>query len=423
MVEVSATYHPERDEAVVFVRDISKRKQAEEALGNALRLRTELEKQAVHSQQMESLGRLAGGVAHDMNNVLGAILGLATSNLERLPEASPIHADFGIIAKAAVRGGQMVKSLLDFARQTPVQDLAVDLNGVIRDVAGLLERTTLARIRLEVELDPGLRPIRGDAGALTHSVMNLCINAVDAMPDEGTLALRTRNLDTREVEVEVRDTGSGMSPEVSRRAMDPFFTTKEVGKGTGLGLSMVYSAAKAHHGRIAIQSEPGRGTRVTLCFPACEGPVPAAGCAPEAPGPPAVPGLDVLLVDDDPLIQFSTRSLLDRLGHVTTSAASGEGALARMEEGYRPDAVILDLNMPGLGGSGTLPRLRAILPGVPVILATGKPDQTAHDLVDGYPEVTLLAKPFALDALRRQLGRLASRPGPGRGGPPAAQGA
>lgn len=407
-VEVSGTFLPETNQAVVFVRDVTERKRSEEALRKAFEERCQLEKQMARSLQMASLGQLAGGVAHDLNNVLGAILVLATSNLEDFPADSPAHRDIDTIAKAAIRGGQMVKGLLNLVRPAPAGDVALDLNSVLQDIVHLLERTTLARVRLTMDLEPGLRTIRGDAAALAHSFLNLCVNSVDAMPGGGTLTLRTRNHEDGMVEVEVRDTGAGMPPEVLRRALDPFFTTKDAGKGTGLGLFMVYGVVEAHHGRMDIQSEPGKGTRVTLSFPACDLKQPASNAAPRSE--PSVSGLKVLLVDDDPLFQDSVRALLGKLGHSAVTAASGEEALSKLAEGYRPELVVLDLNMPGLGGAGTLPRLRAVLPEAAIILATGKPDQAAYDLVSSYPKVTLLTKPFTKADLSARLAQFTGSP-------------
>jgi len=177
-------------------------------------------------------------------------------------------------------------------------------------------------------------------------------------------------------------------------------------KGTGLGLTMVYGIVKAHRGQLELRSEPGRGTLVKLRFPSHG----AAAQAPAAPRLPLSPGKarKVLLVDDDPLLQSSTGILLALLGHVATVAASGEEALAQLQEGLEPDVVILDLNMPGLGGAGTLPRLRALRPELPVLLATGRVDQTALDLVAGHARVTLMSKPFSFDELREKLGGGAS---------------
>jgi len=381
---------------VGVITDITDRRLAEE---QQRLLQAELHQ----AQKLESLGSLAGGVAHDMNNVLGAILGLASAHIEAQPPGSPTQKAFATIIKAAVRGGNMLKSLLSFARQSSSDLLALDLNAILREEVHLLERTTFAKVRLVLDLAPDLRPIQGDAGALTHGFMNLCVNAVDAMAENGTLTLRTRNSGPDWIEVQVEDTGQGMPKEVLERALDPFFTTKEVGKGTGLGLSIVYRTVKAHHGEMEIQSEPGRGTCVRIRFPACEA-GPGTGKPPwvSETGSPLA-SLKVLLVDDDELIQSSVQAILELLGHQTTPALSGEEALALVNRGLRPDLIILDMNMPGLGGAGTLPLLRALMPRVPVLLATGRADQTAQDLVQAHPYVSMLAKPFGRRELQASL--------------------
>ena len=355
------------------------------------------------AQKMESLGSLAGGVAHDMNNVLGAILGLASAHIEAQPLGSPTQKALETIIKAAERGGNMLKSLLSFARQNSAEEQVLDLNAILREEVRLLERTTLAKVQLGLDLAPDLHPVRGDAGALTHAFMNLCVNAVDAMPESGTLTLRTRNLSRDWVEVRVQDTGIGMAKEILGKAMDPFFTTKEVGKGTGLGLSIVYSTVKTYRGEMELQSEPGRGTSVILRFPAIQG----AGRPAEPSGAyqtmPRLGSLRVLLVDDDELIQSSMQGMLELLGHEATSARSGEEALELLKDGLDCEVVILDMNMPGLGGAGTLPRLRGLRPRLPVLLATGRADQAAQDLVQAHPFVTLLSKPFGMKELQAHL--------------------
>ncbi len=389
------------------VSDISERKQAEEE-------KDKLQAQLQQSQRMESLGILAGGVAHDMNNVLGAILGLASAHLGTQPTGSPLHRSLDTICKATERGGKMIKGLLGFARQSPVENLVLDVNAILKEQVDLLERTTLAKVHLRLDLEPELRPIRGDASALTHAFMNLCINAVDAIPEDGTLTLRTRNVDNGWIEVAVEDTGMGMSREVLAKAIDPFFTTKDVGKGTGLGLSLVHGTVKAHRGQLAIESEPDKGTRVRLRFPACEHEAQVWTATSPVADPTLTPkgGLKVLLVDDDDLIQVSVQMVLEVLGHTAVSIAqSGEEALAALEAGFEPDLIILDMNMPGLGGIGTLPRLRRLRPAVPVILATGRVDQSALDLASAHPGVTLLSKPFGLIELQNRLEKI----GQGRG--------
>jgi CheY-like chemotaxis protein/anti-sigma regulatory factor (Ser/Thr protein kinase) len=245
--------------------------------------------------------------------------------------------------------------------------------------------------------------MRGDASSLTLALINLCVNSVHAMPEDGTLTLRTRNLDNDWVEVLVKDTGIGMSKEVLDRALEPFFTTKEVGKGTGLGLSMVYSMVEAHRGKMEIQSEPGKGTTVSLRFPACEPMTKVMEQRDQPPSEPRSRALNVLVVDDDELIQSSMENLLRALGHAVVTAPSGEVALATVEGGFSPDVVILDMNMPGLGGTGTLPHLRNLLPEVPIMLSTGRADRAALDLAESHPRVSLLSKPFTLKELKQRL--------------------
>ncbi len=365
-----------------------------------------LQAQLNRAQRMESLGCLAGGVAHDMNNVLGAILGLASLHQHRAQDDHLLRKNMETIIKACERGGSMVKSLLSFAHEGLTLEVVIDLNVMVLEVVALLKRTTLQRVRLVTDLTEGLHAVKGDPAALSHSLMNLCINAVDAMPDGGVLTLCTRNEVGGWVLIEVADTGSGMPRDVLDRALDPFFTTKDVGKGTGLGLSMVYSTVKSHQGQMELQSEPGHGTKVRLHFPIW---VPVFQASERVPDPQIEcpgPALTVLLVDDDELIQVSMRALLEELGHHASWVASGEEALAKLEAGFQPDVVLLDMNMPGLGGTGTLPRLRALRPTLPVLLATGRADQTALDLAAAHPMVTLLSKPFSMKELKHSLEEL-----------------
>jgi CheY-like chemotaxis protein len=217
------------------------------------------------------------------------------------------------------------------------------------------------------------------------------------------LTLRTRNLEGETVEVQVVDTGWGMAKEVLLKALDPFYTTKGPDKGTGLGLAIVHTTVQAHHGQLELHSEPGQGTQVYLRFPACAAetlPVPMAATIPgDRPGG----KLQVLVIDDDELMQETLQLILEVLGHTPASALCGEEALRMVEAGYEPDVVILDMNMPGLGGTGTLPRLRLLRPALPVLIATGRPDQVAFDLAEAHPGVTLIAKPFGMRALQQYL--------------------
>lgn len=366
--------------------------------------RRRVEADLLQAQKMESLGRLAGGVAHDMNNVLAAILALASVNSRNMTPADPLHNDLHTIEEAAIRGGKMVQTLLDFARKGAIEERDLDLNILLNaEVKLLAQKTNIAGVQLELDLETYLRPIQGNDDALSHAFMNLCVNAVDAMPDSGTLTLRTRNVDNNWVEVMVEDTGVGMSKEVLEKAFEPFFTTKPAGKGTGLGLAMVYNTIKAHKGQVELQSEPGNGTRVRIQFPAkmSMGQVPEP--IPEPRAEPKMGPMKILVVDDDDLVLRSTRLMVSALGLTAVTASDGEEALAKIEEGFRPDVVILDLNMPGLGGAGTLRHLRSICPDIPVLLATGRADDFAMDLIRNHPKVTLLAKPFSYGDLKKKM--------------------
>ena len=388
--------HQGRTFLLTAMTDITDRKRLEEA-GRSL------QHQLMQSQKLESLGTLAGGVAHDMNNVLGAILGLASASIEAQPLDSPTRRTLETIVTAAERGGKMVKSLLTFARQSPAAEEELDMNALLQEEVRLLERTTLAKVQLVTDLAPDLRPVRGDSSALTHALMNLCVNAVEAMPENGTLTLRTRNVEGDLIEIRVEDTGRGMTPEVLAKAMDPFFTTKEVGKGTGLGLPIVHSTVTAHKGSIDIQSEAGLGTRVTVRLPACAATLRRQRPESELHSSARAETLTILVVDDDELVQGMMKAVLTSMGHQVTLAPRGEAALTLLEAGYRPDVVILDMNMPGLGGAGTLRGLRSLCPMVPVLLATGRADQAALGMVEADAHVTLLSKPFSIRQMREQI--------------------
>jgi PAS domain S-box-containing protein len=377
-------------------RDITERREKER---ERLRLLSELQQ----SQKIESLGTLAGGIAHDINNVLAAILALATVGLSRNPPDSANFSAFNTIAKASTRGGKMVKNILAFARKSPAKVERIDVNSLIREEVALLERTAPPTIRIAMDLDSGLALIQGDSDALGGALMNLCVNAVQAMPGAGVLTIRTRNAGST-VEIQIADTGVGMPKHILEKAIEPFFTTKPVGQGTGLGLATAYALAKAHGGRLEIASEVGKGTVVTLAFPISSGDpaaVPSGGKASVSRADALT--LHVLVVDDDELVQAALGESIEALGHHVTVAADGETALGLLESGLEPDVVVLDMNMPGWGGSETLGRIREVSQHLPVILSTGRLDQAAVDLGARTPQVALLAKPYTLEELDHQL--------------------
>ena len=391
---------------ILFATDVAEQRRLAEQ-------QRELELQVQHAQKMESLGLLAGGVAHDMNNVLGAILGLATACRQGQATAGFLEKSMDTITRACERGRTLLRGLLDFARKDLAEERLLDLNVLLVDEIRLLERTTLQRVKLDLDLDPGLHPVVGDPGALGHAVMNLCLNAVDAMPEGGTLTLRSRNLEPGQVRVIVEDTGFGMPEEILEKVLDPFFTTKPQGQGTGLGLSIAYGTVKAHGGQMQIQSRPGQGTQVLLTFPAGRGKVAATPVAAPVAVPTVLQDFLILVVDDDELVRCSMEILLEALAMTSRLASSGEEALAMLEEGLRPDLLLLDVNMPGMGGVGFLPRFRERFPDVPVLLVTGRLDQTALDLAKSQVGVEIFPKPFAFDELSRRLKAFAEQ-GTGR---------
>ncbi|GLH71856.1 hypothetical protein GETHLI_03580 [Geothrix limicola] len=401
-----ATLAPVRDEMgglvnyIAIKEDITQEKRDEAE-------RRSLESQLQQSQKLESLGSLAGGVAHDMNNVLGAILGLASALQETAVPDSPALKNLDTIINACLRGRGVVKSLLYFAKKDLQEERLLDLNELVREMTQLLSHTTLKRVELSLDLQEGLNPLRGDPGALSHALMNLCVNAIDAMPGGGLLQIKSEQSAEGDLLLHVRDSGEGMSADVLSKAMEPFFTTKPKGKGTGLGLAMVYGTMKAHEGSFDLISAPGQGTEAILCFPASR--VEGAGSRMPAASPAtADPGgrLRVLLVDDDELIREAVAPMLEVLGHDVATAKDGFDAVKWLESGHQADLVILDMNMPVMNGAEALPRILALRPGLPVIMATGYSDHEVAPLLEGRPSVSSLRKPFSLKEVRHAIATL-----------------
>ena len=377
--------------------DITERTQAEAR-------RRQLEAELHHAQKLESIGSLAGGVAHDMNNILGAIQAIVqTLQLKRQGDAG-LLADLAILERASNRGRDLVKGLTNFVRKELEEPEPIDLNALVREEVELLGRTVLQQVELVTELAPALPAVMGERGALGAVVMNLCVNALDAMPETGTLTLRTRCRPDGAVELELADTGKGMPPEVLARAMEPFFTTKAVGKGTGLGLALVYATVKAHGGSVDLRSEVDRGTTVRVRLPAAGRAPDPAGAAPRT-GPAGA--LRILQVDDDDLILASIPFMLRFRGHTVETAAGGQEALALLRGGLAVDLVLLDLNMPGMNGLETLRHLRELRPGLPVLLATGFLDPDTEARLKQFGNALSIAKPFSMDDLDAMLSRLA----------------
>ena len=358
--------------------DITKRKQAEQD-------RAKLQAQLLQVQKMESVGILAGGVAHDFNNLLQVIRG----NMELLEQGNVLGPQslsrLTTITKSLDRAAQLVQQLLVFSRKIESQKVHVDLNCEVENVSLILERTIPKMINLEMHKEPDLWLVSGDPVQIEQVLLNLANNAVDAMPDGGRLTIETRNIELdedflrvypeltpgRHVLLTVSDTGCGMDKEVLEHIFDPFFTTKEVGKGTGLGLASVYGIVKAHSGYINCYSEPGLGTTFRIYLPAGDLDETTAGL-PKQSAPPQTGKETILVVDDELDIRELTRDALEILGYSVRSAGSGEEALLTYQDhGDSIDLILLDLNMPGMGGYNCLQELLKIDPLAKVVIASG----------------------------------------------------
>lgn len=357
------------------------------------------------AQKMESLGTLSAGIAHDMNNVLAGIMGTAEVMKVTCDPASDEARYIATIIRSSERGRDLVMNLTAFARKGLKEALLLDLNALVMNEIDLLRRTTLQKVDVQADLDPGLPPIMGEASAISSALMNLCVNAVNAMPKGGLLTIRTARLPDHWVQLVVTDNGKGMSPEVLAKAVEPFFTTKPVGKGTGLGLTIAFAVLKAHGGTLDIRSELGKGTTVTLRFPGTSaGVVPAEPQAVTA-GMTKHP-VKILIVDDDDEFLNVIPRLVGSLGHTTAIASRGQEALDRLAGGLDVELMILDQNMPGLTGIETLKRLRERWPLLPVILGTGHLDSTAAAQVAGYDRVQILHKPYSRQELRDAIDQI-----------------
>ena len=384
---------------VLLLRDLTGEHLPGAALGEATANAQALEAQLRQDRKLEGLGQMAGGLAHDLNNVLGAILGLAAGHKDRLAPSEPLAAALETIISACRRGRGMTGGLLRFVRREAEPSGPVELNVLVREMVQLLSHSTLKEAKVSLRLEENLPTVRGDAAALSHALLNLCVNAVDAMPPGGRLTILTM-VDARgRVCLSVRDQGAGMSPEVKARALEPFFTTKPSGKGTGLGLSQVATTMKAHQGLLELDSHPGEGTAVTLAFP----PSPQPVCVPT---PVASRPLSILVVDDDAALLEALCPLLESMGHQVQSATGGREALRRFQQGGEFDLVLLDLTMPGLGGAETMLRLLELRPRQAILLATGHGEASVAPLLAGHPTVGSIQKPFGLEELERRFAAL-----------------
>jgi PAS domain S-box-containing protein len=347
--------------------------------------RRRLEEQLRQSQKMEAVGQLAGGVAHDFNNLLTAILGNIALLLANVRPADPNRELLRDTETAALRAADLTKQLLGFSRRTMLRLEPVHLDHSVQEAVRILRRTIDPMITIEVSSGRDLWPAWADGGQVNQVLINLCLNARDAMPRGGRLTIETDNvivgadyvqlhLEARPgefVRLRVSDTGQGMPPEIRSRIFEPFFTTKRPGEGTGLGLAMVFGIVKQHQGWIDCESEIGQGTRFDIYWPRF---LPGGGVLAEAGPLPAANGGNetVLLVDDEEVIRSLGRTILQRHGYEVLVAEDGQQAVEIYQrEGGRIDLVILDMTMPRLSGRDTLRQLRLLDPGVAVLFASG----------------------------------------------------
>ncbi len=379
--------------------------------------------QIQQAQKMESLGLLVSGLSHDFNNLLAAIAGFAQIGMTRAQQvAPPLHEYFQQIHQHSKQGARMTQQLLAFARGTPIEPKHINLNERIFALLNLLQIMMGTSVQIELHADPNLRTIYADATQIEQTLINLCLNARDAMPMGGNLELMTEQLEIAQgfqhgyphlqpgsyVLVQVKDSGIGMDKQTQAQLFEPFFTTKEVGKGTGLGLSVVYGIVKQHQGIIQVQSQLGQGSTFSIYFPAVE---PEAEMEMEQ-----VPlddfvirdgGETILLVEDEPSIRGVLHEVLQECGYTVLIAGDGEESLTVFEAHASSIAlVIADIMMPKMKGKQFQEHIRRQRPDIKVLIVSGyeETDLKRRDLLD--PRSAFLQKPFDLDVLVAKVHRL-----------------
>jgi signal transduction histidine kinase len=370
--------------------------------------RARTEDQLRQLQKLESIGQLTGGVAHDFNNLLTAVLGNLELLRKRLPHDPATERLLDGATQGAQRGAALTQRLLAFARRQALQPRPTDLAELVRGLADLLHRSLGPAIEIAFDLPAGLPPASADPNQIELALLNLAVNARDAMSDGGTLTISlsleqapaARDLAAgRYVRLCVSDTGCGMDPQTLSRAIEPFFSTKEVGKGTGLGLSMIHGLALQLKGALRLLSDVGHGTRAELWLPVANGA--AAAAAPDSQPEASVSKrrLTLLFVDDDFLISLSTAALLEDLGHNVIKASSGAAALDVLKSGKPIDLLITDYAMPGMTGVQLAEAARKLKPDLPILLATGYADLPARAKV----ELPRLSKPYQQNQLAERI--------------------
>jgi len=391
--------------------------------------RKKLEEQLRQAQKMEAIGQLTGGIAHDFNNMLTVIIGYSELMLQRLKADDPLRSEVEQVKEAGVRASLLTRQLLAFSRKQVLQPRVLDLNAVLTNMDRMLQRLIDENIDLVTMPSPGLGRVLADPGQIEQVIMNLAVNARDAMPQGGKLTIETANVElddayAREhvsvkpgpyVMLAVSDTGCGMDAETQARIFEPFFTTKEPGKGTGLGLSTVYGIVKQSGGDIWVYSEPGRGTTFKIYLPWVEGAV-------ETVEPGVAPARDVrgsetiLLVEDDVGIRRLVRQVLAERGYWVLEAIHGKHAIEIGEQHTVPiHLLVTDVVMPGMSGRELAERLKLSRPNMKVLFMSGYTDKAIVHHGELDPGTAFLQKPFTPDALARKVREVLDSP-PGRQG-------
>jgi PAS domain S-box-containing protein len=381
------------------------------------RERDRVEEALRQSQKIDALGQLTGGIAHDFNNLLTGIIGSLDIVRRRMGDgrAADVARFMDAASASAQRAAALTHRLLAFARRQSLDTKPSDVNALVLGMEELLHRTLGEQVSLRTELDPALWPALADDNQLENAVLNLAINARDAMPDGGQLTIETTNIrldaayaaateDVAEgdyVMIAVSDTGSGMPPDVVEKAFDPFFTTKPIGEGTGLGLSMIYGFVKQSAGHVRIYSEVGRGTTIKLFLRRAE----AEGAATEAAESevPLGQGETVLVVEDDAAVRLIITDVLDELGYRHLEAQDGMHALPILQSGQRIDLMVTDVGLPKMNGRQLAEMARAARPALKILFVTGYAEKAAvrHGFLE--PGMAMLMKPFTLDALATKV--------------------